>query len=704
MDLRMIMTLIIGGGILAAMLLLISVIFCLYIKVSKTINSAKISQSRMFPATFISTNSPCHPSPYQAIQCCDKYSAYGGIPGPCLCDYPDKSPTEQNRGLPGVPARHEQCFLASWALNSTKAEGRSSCKANLGGSNVGESHKALILQLSDNENCIWTIQRPENKNIRIIFSHVRLDPEGTCENESIKVFDGNSTADPLLGQVCSKKDFVPVFESSSNSLTVQIVTDAAAIPRTVFIFYYFFDSGTAIPDCGGYLDALEGSFTSPNYPKPHPELAYCVWHIQVEKGYRIKLSFKEIFLEVDDDCRFDFVAVYDGPSTNSGLIEQVCGRRTPTFESSSDSLTVVLSTDYANSYRGFSASYTSVYTENINTTSLICTSDKMRVIISKSYLESFNYNEDNLQLNDPTCRPEVSNVIEFSVPLDGCGTVKKAEDHSITYTNIITFVASPTSAVITRQKHLQIIVKCEMEYNSTVEVMYITEDDIIQYQNALGKYNISMSLFESNSFENPILDSPYYVDLNQTLFVQVGLRASDPNLVVFLDTCRASPTSDFASPNYDLIKSGCSRDETCEVYPLFGHYGRFQFNAFKFLRSLSSVYLQCKVLICDGDDAHSRCHQGCVSRKKRDVSPYKWKTDSVIGPIRVKRDRSGSGNSGLLHQAPAEETAHQPFSGLHLFSFVVLALNVVVVATITLRRLVNQRMDYKYQKLLQQQY
>lgn len=92
--------------------------------------------------------------------------------------------------------------------------------------------------------------------------------------------------------------------------------------------------------------------------------------------------------------------------------------------------------------------------------------------------------------------------------------------------------------------------------------------------------------------------------------------------------------------------SRCSRDETCKVYPLFGHYGRFQFNAFKFLRSLSSVYLQCKVLICDSSDHQSRCSQGCVSRSKRDISSYKWKTDSIIGPIRLKRDRSASGNSG----------------------------------------------------------
>ncbi|XP_051002962.1 CUB and zona pellucida-like domain-containing protein 1 [Acomys russatus] len=584
-------------------------------------------------------------------------------------------------------------------LNSTEAEGRSRCTANLGGANLGETHKALVLQLNADENCTWTIERPENRSIRIIISHIQLDPDGGCESENIMVFDGRSTNGPLLGKVCSENDFVPVFESSSNALTVQIVTDWTRIQRSVFIFYYFFPSGTSIPNCGGYLNTLEGSFTSPNYPNPHPELAYCVWHIQVEKGYKIKLTFKELFLEMDEHCRFDFIALYDGPSTTSGLLKQLCGRGQPTFESSSNSMTLVLSTDYANSYRGFSASYTSIYTEDVNTTSLSCSSEKMRVIINKSYLQSLSYNETNLQLNDPTCRPSVSNVIEFSIPLHECGTIKKIEEHTISYTNIITFTNSSVPAVITRQKHLQIVVTCEMEYNSTVEILYITEDDIIQNQSVLGKYNTSMALYESSTFENYIQESPYYVDLNQTLFVQVTLHTLDPNLVLFLDTCRASPTSDFASPTYDLINSGCSRDETCKVYPLSGHYGRFQFNAFKFLRHLSSVYLKCKILICDANDHTSRCSQGCVSRRKRDTSSYKWKTDSVVGPIRLKRDRSASGSAGLLSQTHEAEISNQPLSHLHLFSFMVLALNVVVVAAATVRHFVNQRMDNRYQKL-----
>lgn len=71
----------------------------------------------------------------------------------------------------------------------------------------------------------------------------RLDPDGSCESEHINVFDGNSTQRALLGRVCSESDYVPVFESSSNTLTVQIVTDSARVPRTVFVFYYDVSAG-----------------------------------------------------------------------------------------------------------------------------------------------------------------------------------------------------------------------------------------------------------------------------------------------------------------------------------------------------------------------------------------------------------------------------------------------------------------------------
>lgn len=148
------------------------------------------------------------------------------------------------------------------------------------------------------------------------------------------------------------------------------------------------------PICGFFLwnqcrrktliRAVDGGLVSHAGTDKVLDLSSSIWDVTVRKNpswlqkewWTIELNwFEKLFtlevfllsLELDDHCRFDFIALYDGPSTTSGLLQQLCGRGQPTFESSSNSMTVVLSTDYANSYRGFSASYTSIYTEDVNT-------------------------------------------------------------------------------------------------------------------------------------------------------------------------------------------------------------------------------------------------------------------------------------------------------------------------------------------------
>ncbi|KAH0623682.1 hypothetical protein JD844_006723 [Phrynosoma platyrhinos] len=452
----------------------------------------------------------------------------------------------------------------------------------------------------------------------------------------------------------------------------------------------------AIKGCGGYLTGPDGSFTSPNYPKPHPEFAYCIWNIETEPNSRINLTFSEVFLEIDAECRFDFLAIYDGATTESGLIKKVCGRVAPTFQSSSNVMTVVLSTDYANSYRGFSAHYTSIPIPEPNT-SLTCSSDMMTVILSKSYLDSLGYSADDLALNDPACRPSALNPVTFSFSLNHCGTLKTNEDHSISYSNTIT--ASPTGVVITRQKHVEITVKCIMENNSTVEVMYVTESEHDVNTSALGRYDLSMSFYESDFFTTPVLESPYYVDLNQTLYLQVSLHSSDPNLIVFVDTCTASPNPDSGSPKYDLVRSGCTKDSTYAAYPLLEHYGRFRFSSFKFLRSYPSVYLHCEVLICDSKDPNSRCTKGCISRHKRDISSYKWKGEVMVGPLSLKQDHSPIGRSDTSIPVYPEESQNTQSKSMYILTVAVLVMNAVLLAGLAAKHLIGREPGYRYKKL-----
>ncbi|NXA97961.1 DMBT1 protein, partial [Melanocharis versteri] len=114
---------------------------------------------------------------------------------------------------------------------------------------------------------------------------------------------------------------------------------------------------------------------------------------------------------------------------------------------------------------------------------------------------------------------------------------------------------------------------------------------------------------------------PYYVDMNQNLFLQASLHSSDQNLTVFVDTCVASPnSSDFRTVAYELTKSGCARDDTYALFPSpRSDVARFGFNAFSFVNRFPSVFLRCELAVCRYQDYSSRCYQGCVSRFKRNA-------------------------------------------------------------------------------------
>lgn len=79
----------------------------------------------------------------------------------------------------------------------------------------------------------------------VVLFFNRFSPSSSCETESINVYDGPSSNSPLLGQVCNNTDAVPMFESSSNSLTFLIKTNSVAFARNFFVFYYFFSPETS---------------------------------------------------------------------------------------------------------------------------------------------------------------------------------------------------------------------------------------------------------------------------------------------------------------------------------------------------------------------------------------------------------------------------------------------------------------------------
>ncbi|XP_075791438.1 scavenger receptor cysteine-rich domain-containing protein DMBT1-like isoform X5 [Pelodiscus sinensis] len=402
---------------------------------------------------------------------------------------------------------------------------------------------------------------------------------------------------------------------------------------------------TARYTCGGVLQYSSGSFHSPFYPGNYPNNADCVWEIEAENNYRVTLSFSQISTE-GGNCQYDYIEIYDGPLYTSPLLGKICYGSYLTYTSSSNLMTVRFHSDSSVTNRGFRADYY-IISANQDTT-LQCMPEYMHAVVNRAYLQSQGYASENVSLNDPFCKPKITtSYITFNIPYNGCGTRREGNNNTIMYSNLIK--ATSSGYVIKRQKDLHLHIICKMLQNTWKEIMYVARDTKEVNETQYSRYDVNMSFYESSSFSRPVYESPYYVELNQNLFLQASIHSSDRNLVLFLDTCIASPDpNDFTTITYDIIRSGCIRDPTYNTY--YSPYSstiRFKFNAFRFLNKHSSVYLQCKMVVCQIYDYSSRCYQGCVPRSKRDTSSHQEKVDVVVGPIQLQKDGIQNRNAGL---------------------------------------------------------
>uniref|UniRef100_A0A8C4SEM3 CUB and zona pellucida-like domain-containing protein 1 n=1 Tax=Erpetoichthys calabaricus TaxID=27687 RepID=A0A8C4SEM3_ERPCA len=402
-----------------------------------------------------------------------------------------------------------------------------------------------------------------------------------------------------------------------------------------------------IVGCGSYLGGTSGTFTSPGYPYGYPNYAYCTWYIEVERGSKIELNFTSLRLETSSNCQYDSVSMYDGPSSSSPLIATICNNLSTTFESSSNTMTVIFRSDGSVTYPGFYAEYRAI-SDHPNL-KISCSSYDMSVTLLRSYIESLGYNASQLHLNDDYCRAQnYGSEIIFRFPLNRCGTSREVINGDIIYSNNIR--SSQISGLITRQTYLKFHVRCRMQKNASAEIMYKARGGITANETGTGTYKITMMFYYSAGFYSPVIESPYIVDLNQELFVQLSLNYSDSFLIIFVDTCTASPSPyQFSYPSYTLIRNGCVRDPTYVSLSNSPYdFARFKFRAFKFIDYSSSVYLKCKVVVCQRNDYSSRCFQGCQPRRRRALSSPNEQYSVVLGAIQL-RDNKQAGKTTSIH-------------------------------------------------------
>ncbi|XP_025916701.1 deleted in malignant brain tumors 1 protein-like [Apteryx rowi] len=410
--------------------------------------------------------------------------------------------------------------------------------------------------------------------------------------------------------------------------------------------------------CGGLLSYISGTLQSPFYPGNYPDNADCVWEIQVTSNFRVTLTFRDIQMQ-GGRCLSDYVEIYDGPLRTSPLLGKICSGSLHTYTSSSNLMTVHFHSNSRYTYRGFQADYYSVPADQ--STTLLCLPDYMHIVVSRAFLQSEGYSASNLTLSDSYCKPNItSQYVIFNIPYDSCGTVRKGNNNTIIYSNLIR--GSSSGSVITRHKRLHLHVNCKMLQNTWAQIMYVAEDNFEVNETQYSRYDVNLMFYHTASFSWPVYDSPYYVDINQNLFLEAYLHSSDSNLMLFVDTCVASPDPyDFTTVTYDIIRNGCVKDSTyTKYYSPYTHMARFKFSAFQFVHNYPSVYLRCEFVVCRVYDYSSRCYQGCITRSKREASSAQERVNAVAGPIQLREAGAENRNAELDTFGIQEDTNSVP--------------------------------------------
>uniref|UniRef100_A0A8C3CRJ2 Cubilin n=1 Tax=Cairina moschata TaxID=8855 RepID=A0A8C3CRJ2_CAIMO len=200
--------------------------------------------------------------------------------------------------------------------------------------------------------CIYTITVGINRQIVLRFTNFTLEGNKRCTEDYVEIRDGGYETSPPLGIYCGT-DLPPVIISHGNKLWIKFVSDIFGT-RQGFSAEW---DGTST-GCGGTLMTASGIFMSPNYPMPYYHNSECYWLLRGNRGTPFEIQFEQFHLENHSKCNFDYLAIYDGNSSNAKQLGKFCGTRIPQLiRSSGDSVYIKLRTDSSLRGGGFLAKY-----------------------------------------------------------------------------------------------------------------------------------------------------------------------------------------------------------------------------------------------------------------------------------------------------------------------------------------------------------
>ncbi|GFU96639.1 cubilin [Trichonephila clavipes] len=172
-----------------------------------------------------------------------------------------------------------------------------------------------------NAHCIWILKGQNHRQITLNITSFELEEHQNCRYDYLEIRNGEYESSPLAGKYCGT-DILKSITSHSNVMRLEFKTDNSMSSRG---FEIYFDSSAT--GCGARLTSPRGSIVSPNYPQPYPYSADCEWLIQTSAGSLLSVSIVDVDIEEHQQCLYDYLQIFDGPTENSKSILKICNNQ-----------------------------------------------------------------------------------------------------------------------------------------------------------------------------------------------------------------------------------------------------------------------------------------------------------------------------------------------------------------------------------------
>lgn len=241
-------------------------------------------------------------------------------------------------------------WAIAWTATTPPPSGPCSGLTNLTANNGTFSDGSGANNYADNSNCEWLIQPANGQPITLNFTAFDIE----LGFDQVSVYDGNSTASPLLGSFSG--NIIPAsLMSTGGSMFVRFTSDGAINGPGWDANY---TTPTSSNFCTGTqtFTAPSGTFSDGSGSNNYGPNSDCNWLIQPTSATSITLTLSNFDTETGNDV----VTVYDGPTNTSPILGTYSGAISsiPIVSSTGGSMLVNFTSNGTAEQSGWDAAYT----------------------------------------------------------------------------------------------------------------------------------------------------------------------------------------------------------------------------------------------------------------------------------------------------------------------------------------------------------